>query len=200
MKKIAALLLSLVLIFTTGSLAVAEKITLRNGFHYHASMDEIKGFEKANGNLPVPDSTLSELYSKDTILCFDAEVLGEACKLVYFDSADGVEELQYDFTGFSDNGVGFNPMVYYNELTKQYGAPCLTEWGQSPFNQTHCNTWVSYMIDGNPNYFGWLVEFDDCYLLIELAHKQCRLTKTYVLHGLTLNYKMLSAEDVEKLR
>lgn len=116
--------LSLVLIFTTGSLAVAEKITLRNGFHYHASMDEIKGFEKENGNLPVPDSTLSELYAKDTILCFDAEVLGESCKLVYFDSADGVEELQHDFTGVSDNGVGFNPMVYYNELTKQYGAPC----------------------------------------------------------------------------
>lgn len=210
MKKITALMLSMVMIILSVTSASAMEIRqmdgnmqFRNGITYGMTMEDVIAFENSKGNTEYETSENddAEVYSRS--ISYSSEVGGEPATLMYhFDQKDTLIGMDYNFA--SDNNKDQNKYnKMYTSIVQKYGEPM--EKGDiissSLYSITlyeNLRTWASYQYLGINSYkltdiAQWIVSFEDCYLLIDIHYKS-----SYG-YQLCIGYRLFSETELENL-
>lgn len=184
---------------------VDEEFSIRNGISSGMTKEEVLAVEKTNGNIPTSNR-------EDYVSFWELPFLeGIANLRYYFTKDDQLRSFAYfdleDSHKFAD---------IYEALNEKYGEPMLTTefsmfstaiWNDSSLTAMNdfSNTWSVDTLSCNTNssttddsmwisnYVVWLVKYNDCAIVIELAEVTTRSRDKY----LNLGYASITHEQME---
>lgn len=194
MKKIVIFLLTCLLFIhsyvvyaaNAESIIINEDFSIRNGITLHSSVSDIKNVESAN-------TSISGAYFSESVhadLAYTVFVAGHAAELYYWtDTCDMVEQLQY-MVATSEATTELR-----SSLTKKYGSPNYNYNDLSTLSTkiSAIYTGVAHMDPTVTAYDGWLIQYNDCWVLVEF----CQLYITQVGTVSSVNYCILSPEEAQ---
>ena len=163
-----------------------EAFSIRGGIHWGATKEEIVNIETANENSPND----SETYYGDYDLSYKTLLAGYEAVITYWlDSNQTLDEFQY---------ILFQSEAYSNiktALTQKYGVPLFDK--QSYIAGTgidRVSKNLSILSPSERDYAGWIVQYNDCYLMLEMKHLYFTQAKGMSLY--LVNYDILSYEEM----
>ena len=172
-----------------------KDFSIRGGIHYGISEGEIVAIETANG---------SKKYEVDTFygegkydLSFATRLLGYEATVTYW--IDDVIEPgtldEFQYMVVEDDAY----MAIKASLTNKYGNPMCTK--QSIIFGTgidKISNNLSYFDHVERDYAGWIIQYNDCYLMIEMKHIYFTFSGGVSLYN--INYDIVSPEEMELMQ
>ena len=200
MKKLIALSLSLVLLFSNVLVAfsenafkfpfveIDENFSIRNGIHFGISKEEVSSLEKAKESEP---TDLDTYYGDNAYdLAYTTMLGAHFAYLVYwFDKDDKLDEFQYLLVGRNSSYESMK-----DSLIKKYGEPLFSQESDSVIVETRTDNVskeLRFMSSVDRNYAGWIFKYNDCYLFLEMKE-----TFIEFANFLAIDYKILSYEEL----
>lgn len=168
MKRIFATVITLLILFTSTTYAesigiepivIHDNFSIRNGIGYGTTLDEAKESEEKLGTSSSYDKTLVEwLLAGKYRKVYSTILSNKEVYLGYYTNEDNtIRELQYLIL---DSGAELK-----DALTKKYG--------NSNFHHTLLpgldtrTRWFTSITKGISDYAGWLIKYDDCWVVVE---------------------------------
>ena len=192
MKKLITLLAVMVMLFVATAQAdttiINENFSIRNGITFMMHKNQVMQIETQSGS---DKSTSPSLLPEE--LGYGTTLLGYEARIGYwFDNNLILEEFQYELY----SATAYSAVV--DTLTNKYGTPTFTS--SSPFD-TRINSskadWYKRMGGSlsatTRDYKGWLVQYHDCYVVIEVTSVYFQKLGTLYF----VNYCPMSYEEVE---
>lgn len=194
MKKLMAFVFILVMLLGNMTTVFAEvqftveneDFSIRGGIHWGSTKEDIQNIETSNGN----SSTDSEIYYGEYDLSYLTVLAGYEASITYWmDSNQTLDEFQY---------VLYQGEAYSNikaALTQKYGDPLFDE--QSYIAGTgidRVSKKLAIMSPSERDYAGWIVQYNDCYLMLETKHVYFSQGGGMSLY--LVNYDVLSYEEM----
>lgn len=228
-KRLISFSIVLVLLFINSAYADTTRMkgnfTIRNGIAYRMSRENIVAAEKAYGTTQeaknttflVLDNDAPEGYTDVDIVRFNRmTLLGEEhdhCSLIYFlDKNERLTGMHYSInTGDYDkyNYPRTDAQSDYSrlksDLIAKYGQPIgNVANGKGSLLAAHtysylaASTLVTYTAS---NCTQWLVQYDDCYCIVELFIRDGSSMQQILDHvgGVYLSYRLVTAEELNEL-
>lgn len=193
MKKLIVFVLAFILLASSAIANVQfveqnENFTIRGGIHFRSSKEAIEAIEKTNGNsINEADTYYQDGYD----LSYSTLLAGYEADITYWvDEENTLDEFQY--------------ILYQNEayenvktaLIQKYGAPLFSE--QSYIAGTgidKISKSLSILGPTDRDYAGWIVKYNDCYLMLEM--KQVYFSKAKGITLYLVNYDLLSNDEMQ---
>lgn len=201
MKKIIALLIStMIVIVCLSTWAVADEFSLRSGIKFAMSEQEVRTVEKGNGNNVNPEEVASNADESIKKLQYSGVSIAglDNCTLSFFFSKDGkLQEVGYYLGPNGSAPPSGTYEVMKETLINKYGEPTINATGSMldlvPYGLAD-NLLLYQLLGGSLNDLcQWLVEYDDCVVLIDLYNFGLKTLKPYV------EYRMYTKEEVQSV-
>ena len=197
MKKKTFFIMILVLVITTipllanaATLEYNENFSIRGGIGYGSSKEQVSQIEKNNGSVLKNDwdDVMEQLYGiKKSDLRYNTVLAGHDVLIYhYFNSQNELEEFHYCLT----------PETYKDitpSLIEKYGEAQFQGDNRAPFSTKALAEYEAFKGIGEKvslyDYRGWLLQYNDCYVLIEAANSNVISV---------INYHFISYEEMEE--
>lgn len=198
-KRIVSLAIVLLLLFlfsvTAAELHIPQidaNFTVRNGISHKLSRNQVDDLEKNYGST---EDDLETYYADTDLydLCYDTTLAGYTADISYwFNEKDELEEFQY---------LLYQESAYAdvkNVLIQKYGAPLYTSFGNIAGTRIDVpNKELSILAPIIRDYNGWILQYDDCYVFLEISNVLFSKAGSGIPLYL-VNYKMLTYEEMEE--
>lgn len=196
MKKLCILLV-IMLLCATNALAeisffrVEEDFQIRNGIGLNMSRDDVKVVEEQNGSIDITSSGRFAGTDRERFLQYTTSLLGADAELRYNFSEDGIlTDFYYTYNKAKKADISAS-------LSERYGKPLFKNKDiLDVFDSSAIEMFLTYQSSFSNvalrEYIGWLIQYDDCYVyvdLIDFTYKNSQVNGVF--------YKILDYDKAE---
>lgn len=190
MKKLVVLLL-IILLCTSSAVAeinilrIDEDFQIRNGIGFNMSKDDIKVIEQQNGSVDITNS--GRFDRKEPRLCYSTSLLGADAEVFFYYNEN---EILTDFYYSIDKSSLSN---LRSSLSERYGTPLFdNKHILDAFSSRALAKYLEFcsaMSNVKLNeYIGWLIQYNDCYVYVDLMGFTYSKSPVYGLYYKIMDY------------
>lgn len=195
MKRIVATVIALVMFLTSAACAesiginpivIHEDFSIRNGVGYGSTLDEVMIIEEKNVSRRDDDEDLDLIFTPGYSIAYDTVLAnGEAHVAYFFDDNGAVQEIQY----WLPYRVELRDALIekYGDCNYHKNLSALST-NLASFNKD----FIKYIDGGARQYSGWMVKYNDCWVLIEFMY--------YISFGeqySRINYRIITDDEMQ---
>lgn len=173
MKKLCIILM-IMLLCATNALAdeisifrIEEDFQIRNGIGLNMSRDDVKIVEEQNGSTDITSSGRFAGTDRERFLQYTTSLLGADAELRYNFSEDGIlTDFYYTYNKAKKADISAS-------LSERYGKPLFKNKDiLDVFDSSAIEMFLTYQSSFSNvalrEYIGWLIQYDDCYVYVDL--------------------------------